>query len=157
MTDQIHDLQRQLELTRQQLKESEDENKILKKQIEQEVSEKIKTLERFPTKIDQVKPVVMKMVYSHKELQLENLVEAIQEMSLTNTLQREGMSFCLTKYKTRQHPAPNYLCAEGFSITRATIDLSKWQGDFSIGTQVVLVESLFENGLLSKLTIIHPR
>ena len=90
----------------------------------------------------------MKMVYSYKQVQLENLIEAIQEMSLTNTLQQEGLSFCITKYQTRKHPAPDCSCAEGFSFTRANIDLSRWHGNLFIGTLEILVESLFEDGRL---------
>ena len=52
MTGQIHDLQKQLEITKQQLKEKEEENKLLKKQVKQEYVEKSKTLERFPPQID---------------------------------------------------------------------------------------------------------
>ena len=68
MTGHIHDIQKQLELTKQQLKEKEEENKLLKKQVQQEFADKSKTLERFSPQIDQVKPVVMKMVYSHKQV-----------------------------------------------------------------------------------------
>ena len=82
------------------------------------------------------------MVYSHKQTELENLVEVIQEMSLSDTLQKEGMSFCLTRYKTGRHTAPNCPCEKGFSITRATINLPRWQGNFTMGTQEVSVLSL---------------
>ena len=76
---------------------------------------------------------------------------------MADLLQKDGFSFCITTYKTRQHQAPNYACAEGFSITRMTIDLSRWHGNFFIGSQEISVESLFENGLLYKFTITHPR
>ena len=62
MTGQIHDLRKQLELKKQQLKEQEKENNLLKKQAEQEYAEKSKTLKRFPLQIDHVKTVVIKMV-----------------------------------------------------------------------------------------------
>ena len=52
MTGQLYDLQKQLELKKQQLKEKEEENKLLKKQVKQEYAEKSKTLERFPPKVD---------------------------------------------------------------------------------------------------------
>ena len=66
----------------------------------------------------------MRMVYSHKQAQLENHVEAIQELSLQDTLQHGGLSFCITRYQTRKHTAPNCAYEEGFSVTKATIDLS---------------------------------
>ena len=82
-------------------------------------------MEKFPPEIGQVKTIVLKMVYFHKQIRLENLVEAIQEIFLNNTLKMEGLSFCLTRYKTGKHTAPNCLYEEGFSITKATIDLFK--------------------------------
>lgn len=111
----------------------------------------------FPPQIKQVKTIVMKMVYPHKQLQLENMVEALQEMAMIDLLQKDGLSFCITKYQTRQHEVLNCTCTTGFSITCATVDLSRWHGNFPIGCQEVSIESLFENGLLSKLTITHPR
>ena len=156
MTGQLQDLQQQPEFAKKELKKETEENKLLEKQMEQEIAEKVKTLERFPSKIDQVKTIVMKMVYSHKQLQLKNLVEAIQEMSLNPELQKEGMSFCLTRYKSRRHTTPNCPCVDGFTKTKATMDLSRWQGNFSIRKQEISVFSLFENGLLSKFTITNP-
>ena len=97
------------------------------------------------------------MVYSHKQLQLGNMTEAIQEMSLCNALQRVGIFFCLTRYKMGKYIAPNGPWEEGFPITKAVIDLSRWQEDFTIGTQEISVSSLFEQGLLSKLTITNPK
>ena len=44
MTGQIHDPKKQLEDTKQKLKEKEEDNKILKKQVEQELADKSKTL-----------------------------------------------------------------------------------------------------------------
>ena len=99
----------------------------------------------------------MRMVYAYKQLQLENMVEALQEMAMTDLLQKDGLSFCIKKYQTRQHQAPNCACTASFSITWATIDLSGWHGNFLIGSQEISIESLFKNGLLSKLTITHPR
>ena len=99
----------------------------------------------------------MKMVYNHKQLRLENLVEAIQEMALTDLLQKDGLSFCITNNKTGKHTSPKCAYADGFFITRATIDLSRWTGTFLIGDQEVSVQSLFENELLYKLVITHPR
>ena len=99
----------------------------------------------------------MRMVYSHKQAQLENHVEAIQELSLQDTLQHGSISFYITRYQTRKHTAPTCACVEGFSVTKATINLSRWCGNLVVGTQEMTVESLFENGLLTKLTITHPR
>ena len=87
----------------------------------------------------------MKMVYSHKQLQLENFVEAIEEISLNTELQKEGTTFYPTKYKTEKHITLNCPCAKGFTITKATIYLSRWQGNFTIGPQEISVSSLFEN------------
>ena len=42
-------------------------------------------------------------------------------------------------------------------MTKATINLSRWCGNLVVGTQEISVESLFENGLLGKLTITHPK
>ena len=41
----------------------------------------------------------MKMVYNHKQLQLENMVEAVQEMAMTDLLQKDDLSFFITTYK----------------------------------------------------------
>ena len=125
MNGKLHDLWKQLDLKKQQLQEKVEENALLKKRVEQEYAEKSTALERFPPEIDQVKTIVMKMIYSHKQLQLENMLEAVQKMSLTNTLPKDGLSFYITTYKTRQHSTPNCACLEGFSIIWATIDLSR--------------------------------
>ena len=97
------------------------------------------------------------MVYSHKQAQLKNHVKAIQELSLRDILQHGGLSFCITRYQTRKHTAPNCTCADGFSVTKATIDLPRWCRNLVVGTQEITVESSFENGLIGKLTITHPR
>ena len=157
MTGQIQELQKQLEEKKKQFQIKEEENILLKQQVEQEDREKCLTLEKFPPQIDQVKATIMRMVYSHKQTQLENHVEAIQELSLQNSLQYGGLSFCITRYQSLKHTAPNCACAEGFSITKATIDLSQWSGNLVAGNQEITVESLFENGLLGKLTVTHPR
>ena len=127
------------------------------KEVEKDYEEKSKILERSPPQIKQVKTLVMKIVYVHKQLQLENMVEALQEMTMTDLLQKDGLSFCITKYQTRQHEALNCACVTGFSIIHATIDLSRWHGNFPIRNQEVFIESLFKNGLHNKLTITHPR
>ena len=77
MTGQIQELQKQLEEKKKQLQEKEEENTLLKQQVEQEYLEKCTTLEKFPPQIDQVKTTIIKMVYSHKQAQLENHVEAV--------------------------------------------------------------------------------
>ena len=69
ITGQLQDLQKQLEAKKEQLQEREKENALLKQQVEQDYSEKSKTLERFLLQIDQVRTTVMKMVYSHKHVQ----------------------------------------------------------------------------------------
>ena len=157
MTGQIQELRKQLEEKKKQLQKKEEENTLLKQQVEQEYLEKCTTLEKFRPQIDQVKTTIIRMVYSHKQAQLENHVEAVQELSLHDSLRHEGLSFCITRYQSRKHTAPNCAYAEGFSVTKATIDLSLWSGNLVVGNQEITVESLFENGLLGKLTITHPR
>ena len=156
MTGQLHDLQSKIELKKKQLQEKEEENQLLKKQVEQEYEEKAEALERFPSVIDQVKMIIMKKVYAHKQLQFENMVDTVQELSLSNSFRKGGLSFCITNYRTRQHSAPDCTHAEGFSITRAMVDLSRWEENFLMGSREISVETLFENGLLGKLTVTHP-
>ena len=68
MTGHIQDLQKQIEEKKKQLQTKKEENVPLKQQVEEEYSEKCKTLEKFLPQIDQVKTTVMRMVYSHNKL-----------------------------------------------------------------------------------------
>ena len=48
--------------------------------------------ERFPPQLDQVKTIVMRMVLIHKKKLLENLVEALDMISLGPEFRVRGMS-----------------------------------------------------------------
>lgn len=105
--------------------------------------------EEFLSQLNPVKTVIMKMVYSHKQVELENLTCVVQEMAATPLLRKPGINFCITRYS--QHR--NLQMPEEFTITQATVDLSRWAGEFTVGNQVISPNTLFENGLLSKLTL----
>ena len=121
MTGQLQDLQKQLEGKQKQLQEKKEENTLLKQQVEQDYPEKSKTLERFPLQIDQVRTIVMRMVYSHKQAQLENHVEAIQEISLQNTFQHEGLSFCTQGIKQENILVQTVHVKKGFHLQKQKV------------------------------------
>ena len=67
-----------------------------------------------------------------------------------------GMSFVVQQYKSTKHSYQSCSCDGGFSITHASIDLSKWEIDLSIGNLIISPSLLYECSLLRKLLVSQP-
>ena len=78
----ICDLEQQMAQLKKKMLHLEGENKVLRGQQENEIKEQWESnFERFPPVLDQVKGLVIKIVFMHKQQQLENLVEALELMT----------------------------------------------------------------------------
>lgn len=54
---------------------------------------------RFIESLSPIKNVIMKIIFSGKQVEMENLAEALAECALNTNLKPPGMSYVVTKYK----------------------------------------------------------
>lgn len=58
----------------------------------------------------------------------------------------------MAKYKCQDHPdIQACICKEGFSVIQATINLPEWGKVVKVEYQVIIVDLLFELGLLKEI------
>ena len=133
----------------------EAENKMLKKQCEEEVKKQWKINKNsFPTSIEPLRQVVMTTLFSRKQEKFEKLAEALEAMTTNTELRPQGMSFVITKYQEIMHEqASKYCqCSKGLSIVQAIIHMEAWNTEgVTVNGIIITPEILFEYGLLRKI------
>ena len=119
MTQQVQDLEQRKRYWLKKEKKLEEENQILKEQWEDEVKKQWKiNKSSFPTPIGPLKEVIMTTLFSKKQVEFENLAEALEAMAMNAELHPQGINYVVTKYQKIYHEqAPKQCqCLKGFSV-----------------------------------------
>lgn len=154
LAGEISDLKQQAEKIKSEYTKKKKEKEILREEWQKEITNKEEKYEKIPEVLSPVKPMIMNLVYSEKETQYIELVNSFHTLASSSLLRQDGLSFCLTKYKTQTYSeAQACIYAEGFSIIQATINLLTWKEEIRTGNIVITRNALFEHGLLKKLII----
>ena len=84
---------------------------ITKKQWEEEIKKQWRlNRSTFPAPIEPLKGVVMTALFSKKQIEFENLAEALEAMALNAEIHPQGMSYVVTKYQEMRHEQSSNQC-----------------------------------------------